>query len=481
MAKVHDGPITKDTLVEETRFLLKTLLRDDLFGEEVSLTEAEKLLEASLTLGFVDYAAFLKKREYVVIDRTRNSVRVTAKGRLIADGMDDAEFHRELTAHFSSRLNAPAREPVVAPVANKVAPRPVTAAAEDLRDGRYTRLDPMGQGGLGTVFRGKNIYLSRDVAIKEFRHLFDYLTYLQRDEVLRKLRAAVMAQSGLHHPFVLEILDLNFDKDPPYVILDLASGGNLRARLDRAKAAGGQLPMPFATRLLFQVAYALHHAHSVGVVHGDLKPENILFDRAGNVKVGDFGVAGVVEKAPGQGPPVYVGVGNPSYLAPEQLHGTSSAVPASDVYSFGIVMYHVLTGNLPGRRSPMPSEVNAGCPKAIDSLFDMMTRDRLEERIGTMAEVLDGLYQAFPKEEVLERGHLILFEKDPYPPPAPVEQPAPAKQNDSVPPPPANGPVLVAAGAPAGNGAPAASAESGRSFMSPGNTEEVTDPGAQKR
>lgn len=433
MPKPLEGPLTKDMLVEETRFLLKTLLRDDLFGEEVSLTEAEKLMEASLTLGFVDYAAFLKKREYIVIDRTRNTVKVTPKGRLIADGMDDAEFHRELAAHFSARMSQTA---VSLPPMQSTTPRGASmqptrttqvsmtpSSTDDLRDGRYTRQELMGHGGLGSVYRGRNIYLNRDVAVKEYRHLFDYLTFLARDEVLRRLRASVMGQAGLQHPFVLEVLDLNFDKDPPYVILALANGGNLKERLARIQPAG-QLPVAVGTRLLFQMAYALQHAHQKGVHHGDLKPENVLFDGAGNVKVADFGVARVVEKAPGQGAPVYVGVGNPSYMAPEQLHATGEVGTAADIYSLGILLYQVVTGKLPGRRSPMPSEVNSAYPKALDGLFDAMTRDRPEDRVASMDDVLDGLYKAFPRDEVLSRGNLILFETDPVPPPPRAEAPA---------------------------------------------------------
>ncbi|MBI5494059.1 MAG: serine/threonine protein kinase [Deltaproteobacteria bacterium] len=452
MPKPLEGPLTKDMLVEETRFLLKTLLRDDLFGEEVSVTEAEKLLEASLSLGFVDYAAFLKKREYVVIDRTRNTVKVTSKGRLIADGMDDAEFHRELAGHFASRLAGASPGGSLPPLSSTLprtgASTPPTrsassalpgaslghrdghhhaAAADDLKDGRYTRGELLGQGGLGGVFKGRNIYLNRDVAVKEFRHLFDYLAFLQRDEVLRRLRAAVMAQAGLGHPFVLEVLDLNFDRDPPYVVLSLAAGGNLKDRLARAPD-GGRLPVNLGARILFQAAYALQHAHAHGVVHGDLKPENVLFDGAGNVKVSDFGVARVVEKAPGQGPPVYVGVGNPSYLSPEQLHNSGDVTVLSDIYSFGILLYQVATGQLPGRRSPMPSEVNPGYPKSLDTLFDEMTRDKPEERVKTFDDVLAGLYAAFPRDEVLARGNLILFETDPLPPVTakPEEKPAAA-------------------------------------------------------
>lgn len=439
MPKPLDGPLTRELLAEDTRFLLKTLLRDDLFGDEVSLTEAEKLMDASLSVGFVDYCAFLKKRDYVTIDRARNTIKVTPKGRLIADGMDDSEFHRELVAHFSARLAAQSQSNTSLPPiggnrstlsgvrgpASGASGLPTAsmtpAALDDLKDGRYSRLEALGQGGVGQVFRGRNVFLNRDVAIKEFRHVKDYLSFLQRDEVMRRLRSSVMAQASLNHPHVLEVLDLNFEKDPPHVILQLAVGGNLAERVARGRAQkGGVLDAAISTRILLQTAYALHHAHQKGVLHADLRPENILFDHAGNVRVADFGVARSVEKSPGQGPPVYVGVGNPSFLAPEQMHGTGEVTASTDVYSFGILLYYVVTGNLPGRRSPMPSEVNSTCPKALDTLFDQMTHDRPEDRIKDFGAVLDGLYAAFPRDVVLTRGTLLLFTEDPLPPPAPA-------------------------------------------------------------
>ena len=103
-------------------------------------------------------------------------------------------------------------------------------------------------------------------------------------------------------------------------------------------------------------------------------------------------MARVVEKTPGTGAPVYVGVGNPSYLAPEQLHATGEVGVAADIYSYGILLYQVVTGRLPGRRSPMPHEVNASYPQELDALFDSMTHDRPEDRIKSMDDVLAGLF-----------------------------------------------------------------------------------------
>src|SRR5688500_20240970 len=97
-------PLTADLMTEEIRFLLKTLMRDDLFGEEVSLTEAEKLLESSLTIGFVEYCAFLKRHAYVDIDRARNTIAVLPRGKNVAEGGADPSLSPTLAAHFSKHL-----------------------------------------------------------------------------------------------------------------------------------------------------------------------------------------------------------------------------------------------------------------------------------------------------------------------------------------------------------------------------------------
>jgi serine/threonine protein kinase len=142
----------------------------------------------------------------------------------------------------------------------------------------------------------------------------------------------------------------------------------------------------------------------------------------------DFGAARVTEKPADLDAPVYVGVGSPSYMAPEQLHGSGPVGVQADIYSLGIILYEMLTGSLPGRRSPMPSEVRKGLPKGIDDVFDKMTRDGLNDRYQDTDEVLTDLYKTFPKEEVLKRGSLILFEEDPFPPPPPAAEGPPSEE-----------------------------------------------------
>lgn len=291
---------------------------------------------------------------------------------------------------------------------------------------RYVRGEVIGQGSLGVVMLARDTTLERDVVVKEVRHVYELVTYVSREEITTRIKTAVMAQARLDHPHVLRVVDVQFTGEAPTVVLDRAVE-SLAARVGR-----GLMPVDAVLRALLQICYGLSAAHKEGLVHAGLKPENVLFDRAGNVKLSDFGIARVTERDAAvntSAPPVYVGRGHPSYMAPEQLHkGKVSA--AGDIYALGILLYEMLTGNLPGRRSPMPSSserVLASVGKdrvvALDDLFDRMTRDPLHERFANIDDVLSAIYAAFPAALVGTRGTLLLSE---------IDEGAPAVSGDAI-------------------------------------------------
>jgi serine/threonine protein kinase len=283
------------------------------------------------------------------------------------------------------------------------------------------RGDVLGQGSLGVVLAARDTTLDRDVVVKEVRHVYELVTYVSKEEITARVKTAVMAQARLDHPHILRVIDVQFQNDAPTIVLDRAVE-SLAARVER-----GLMPVAVVMRVLIQIGYALSHAHRQDLVHGGLKPENVLFDSGGNVKLADFGIVKVAERSADpntSAPPVYVGRGHPSYMAPEQLH-KGKVVPQADVYALGILLYEMLTGNLPGRRSPMPSSservvsaIGKDHVEALDDLFDRMTRDPLHERFGSIDEVLDAIYATFSAELVGKRGALLLWETDPLPPPA---------------------------------------------------------------
>jgi serine/threonine protein kinase len=184
--------------------------------------------------------------------------------------------------------------------------------------------------------------------------------------------------------------------------------GNLRERLD---ASGGNgVPVPLALRAFLQLAYGLRAAHAAGLTHHNLKPENVLFDAYGNAKLADFGLGRVVEVDATKGmPQVFMGTGGMAYMAPELMNwGPKEPGPAADVYGLGILLYEMLTGQIPGRRSAMPSEVNPEAPSGLDHLFDKSTQDRRDQRYPDVDAMLEDFYTAFPDKEFLVRGDLIL-------------------------------------------------------------------------
>ncbi len=328
----------------------------------------------------------------------------------------------------ASRTAMPAVEPVIPPVAPAPEPRgtttpplpsitppaassmpPATASAAprgaDL-DMRYQKFDPLGSGPLGTVFKGRFNALGLDICIKELKDIFGYFSFLQRGEVLKRLKKELCAQAQVRHPSIAQIIDQNVDSSRPYFVVELMRG-NLKERLE---AGGGKgVPVPLALRCFLQLAYGLRAAHVTGLTHHNLKPENVLFDGLGNARLADFGLGRVIEVDATKGmPQVFMGTGGMVYMAPELINRTKDAGASADVYGLGILLYEMLTGQIPGRRSPLPSEVNADAPAGLDAIFDKMTQDRKEQRYPDIDAMLDDLYKAFPEREFLEKGDLVL-------------------------------------------------------------------------
>jgi eukaryotic-like serine/threonine-protein kinase len=281
------------------------------------------------------------------------------------------------------------------------------AKGQDL-DQRYQKQDQLGQGPLGTVHRGRHTALGIDVCVKELKDIFGYFSFLQRGEVIKRLKKELCAQAQVRHPGVVQVLDQNTDVARPYYVTELCRG-TLREKLDSLGGSKG-VPVPQAMRYFLQLAYALRAAHQQGLTHHNLKPENVLFDAFGNAKLSDFGLSRVIEVDQSKGmPQVFVGTGGMGYMSPELLSRGKESGPSSDVYGVGILLYEMLTGQLPGRRSPLPSEINSEVPAAIDPIFDKMTQDRKESRYPDFEAVFDDFYTAFGDKAYLARGDLILW------------------------------------------------------------------------
>ena len=200
--------------------------------------------------------------------------------------------------------------------------------------GKYRIVARLGRGGMGTVYKGVDATLDRDVAIKVLN------PDLAETEVLKRFRAEAVTLARLNHPNIATIYELCQHDDELLMVMELLRGETF----DALSARIGPMPIERAAYLCSQVLDALGHAHRAGIVHRDLKPANLMLTEGGIVKVMDFGIARVIgtEHLTSDG---YM-MGTPAYMAPEQVLG-GEVDGRADLYSMGVVLYRLLTGTLP--------------------------------------------------------------------------------------------------------------------------------------
>ena len=194
----------------------------------------------------------------------------------------------------------------------------------------------IGKGGMGEVYRGREVALDRTVAIK----VLPAELASEKTTVDRFVREARIA-ARLQHPNIVPIHAVGARNGVQFFTMDMIEGESLSGHVIRAKDTGG-LSIEECRRIVTDIARALAHAHSKGVVHRDLKPSNIMIERGGRVLVMDFGLAKAAESS--QLTVSGAMLGTPRYMSPEQAEGKKTG-PVSDIYSLGLVYYFLLLGD----------------------------------------------------------------------------------------------------------------------------------------
>lgn len=238
-------------------------------------------------------------------------------------------------------------------------------------NGRYELLAPLGQGGMATVYRGRDLRLGRPVAIKL---LHNY--YAGDDEFLARFQHEAMSAANLSsHPNIVDVYDVGKDGDTNYIVMELVEGTDLKALIEQE----APLAPERALAIIAQVAEGLDYAHRRGLIHRDVKPQNMLIAPDGEVRIADFGIAkSHLSTAVTQAGMTF---GTADYISPEQAQGMN-ATPQSDIYSLGVVLYEMLTGRLPFtgdtpmavalqhiQKPPPPlRQLNPSIPPALESI-----------------------------------------------------------------------------------------------------------------
>ncbi|HEX5109630.1 MAG TPA: serine/threonine-protein kinase [Vicinamibacterales bacterium] len=255
--------------------------------------------------------------------------------------------------------------------------------------GKYRILSSLGSGGFGSVYLAEDTWIDKKVAIKvPHKQDVDFSDLVKEPRLL----------ASMSHPNIVTILTAEKQDDQFFIVMEYVPGETLEQLINRE----GALELAQALDFTCQMCNAVDHAHRAGVLHRDLRPGNMLVSESGILKVSDFGTSRFLEIA-AHGTTV---IGSPPYMAPEQFHG--KAVFASDVYSIGVTMYQMLTGELP-YTTPAPADLerlmrgelvtaprlkNSKIPKAINDIVLRALAPDLSSRYARASDLLNDVLAA---------------------------------------------------------------------------------------
>jgi len=280
-------------------------------------------------------------------------------------------------------------------------PEPSSATADLapgslLEAGRY-RLDAvLGTGGMGTVYRATDLKLGQVVALKIIHgHLLEGTAGIER------LRNEVRVARELQHPGIVRVYELGTDRGREFFTMELIEGPTLREFLERRS---DPLSLEEAEAVLLPLLDALAYAHEQ-TVHRDVKPENVLLPGGdlGQPKLTDFGIAKAIEGETLTR--TALALGTPEYVAPEQSRDAAHVDHRADLYSVGVMLYELVTGERPIGRFELPGQLRSNLPGALDDLVDRLLKPRPEDRPKGAEEVRAAFASLSAAPAVLSRGH----------------------------------------------------------------------------
>jgi len=268
--------------------------------------------------------------------------------------------------------------------------------------GPYRIIEKLGRGGMATVFNAYHPALDRYVAIKALHPAFmedpNFLARFQRE-------ARVVAK--LEHPNIVPIYDFAEHEGRPYLVMKFIEGETLKARLVRAGVLQNQV-----IKIVEAVGAGLTYAHARGILHRDVKPSNVLLANDGRIYLADFGLARIAQA----GESTLSGdmmLGTPQYISPEQAMGNSDLNEGTDIYSYGVMLYELIVGQVPFSADtpfsiihdhiytplPLPRDVNPNVPIAIERVLLKALAKEREDRFDDIPALVNAFTQAFSEAD----------------------------------------------------------------------------------
>ncbi len=223
---------------------------------------------------------------------------------------------------------------------------------------RYKIIKQIGKGGMSKVYLAKQLDLDRNVAVK----IMDESIINDEESVKRFFREArIMAR--LSHPNIVSVIESDFDKKRPYIITEYLDGGDFKNLIKYSN-----MKLKKKLLILLKILDALNYAHSKGIVHRDLKPSNILLTKEMEPKLSDFGIAAILYGDESRLTKSNEVMGTIDYMSPEQKNNAKNLDHRSDIFSFGIILYELLTGRMPQGVFKEPNEIIKSIPDSLNNL-----------------------------------------------------------------------------------------------------------------
>jgi len=259
------------------------------------------------------------------------------------------------------------------------APGVALKPGQTLGGGRYEILEQIGAGGMGAVYRAFDKNRDKDIAIKVLLPAM-----FARPKARERFLAEARLSSEMSHPNIVTVFDVQQDGPHTFLTMELLRGQTLRVYLNTLKGLRKTMPVDEALRITEQVCHGLAYSHDKTAVHRDIKPENIWLNEDGKVKVMDFGIARLISTS--QMTQTQMALGTAYYMAPEQLQGLADIDGRADQYAAAVMLYEMLTGQIPTGRIESLAKVVKGVPRAVSQAVDRALSPRREQRYGGMEE-----------------------------------------------------------------------------------------------